>query len=262
MTKSHISRRTTELIILFGSTAGAVIVAIFLLAGPSNATRTGAGRTLLTISITVGGGIAALTLVTWVFVQYNAVKYNRLRANAQQLAAQTPVSNKDTVWDGRIPALLDEAARDVAAQLDVDSDLVRAALFFPMGEALRIPPGLAFNFPDPGEAEIAIPSGEGSAGRAFKNGRQNIAIYHHAQSDSSISKKSERQKVHPDLKWIVSTPIFGARNEVVGVLNVDGLSREKPLRQLEDSANVLIYWAELAGLLLGISETDKDRRIA
>jgi hypothetical protein len=252
------SRRSVEIVILIASTAAAVAVGAYLLIRQGTSTRVGAESTqagsgndaLLFVLVTVVGGTAAVTGVAAAFVQVNASRYRRLRASAQKAAA-APATAQEASSDPRLPELLAGVARDVADQLKLDPSQVRAALFLPDGQVLRIPPRLAVHFTNPDEASIAITAGQGSAGRAYESSQQNIAIYHQAQSDSSISDVNERHKVHPDLKWIISTPILGPDRKVVGVLNVDGLHTEQVVEQLEGPADGLVYWAELAGLLLG-----------
>ena len=225
------TRRSVELLVLIASTAAAAAVGIYLLVRQGSSrvgavsTQAGGGNDALVIVLaTVVGGTVALTAVAAVFVQFNASKYRRLRITAQKAAA-VPATAHEASLEPRLPELLAAAARDVADQLKLDPGKVRAALF--------------------------LTAGQGSAGRAYESGQQNIAIYNRAQSDSSISDADERQKVHPDLKWIISTPIFGSDRKVVAVLNVDGLEIEQAVEQLEGPAGALVYWAELAGLWLG-----------
>ena len=257
------TRRSVELLGLIASTAAAAAVGIYLLVRQGSSkvgaasTQAGSGNDALVIVLaTVVGGTAAMTAVAAVFVQVNASRYRRLRTNAQKAAA-TPATTHEASLDPRLAELLAEAARDAADQLKLDPDQVRAALFLPDGQVLRIPPGLTVHFTDPDEASIVIAVGQGSAGRAYESKQQNIAIYHQAQSDSSISDPNERHKVHPDLKWIISTPIFGTDRKVVGVLNIDGLDTEQAVEQLKGPADGLVYWAELAGLLLGHAGNDQ-----
>jgi hypothetical protein len=151
----------------------------------------------------------------------------------------------------RITELLASAVDEVAADQDISPGKVRAALFGWDGKALRIRPGLAWHMDDPDELDIEIHPGEGSAGRAYKTGEQNIALYHDPRSDSSIHDESQRSRVDPELKWIISTPIFGTEHRILGVLNVDGLTEVRTFEQLHRSLDGQLYWARLAGILLG-----------
>lgn len=155
--------------------------------------------------------------------------------------------------------LLSAATKNVADEQHLVESKVRAALFYKAGEVLRIIPGVAWHMGNPAELEIEIGIGEGSAGKAFQTGQPNLAIYHRARSDTSISDRQQRSRVDPDLKWIISIPVLGPGNEVIGVLNVDGVTTERTPEQLEKSIGDVIHWAQLSGYVLGLDSKDSDK---
>ena len=212
----------------------------------------GSSRPWLVLALSSVGAVGALiAVVAGVVAGYNGIRFQRLTtANLQRAssAADETLPEKDR---DRIAELLASAADEVAAEQEISPEKIRAALFGWDGKVLRIRPGLAWHIEDPDELNIQIRPGEGSAGRAYRTREQNIALYHDPRSDSSIRDEGQRSRVDPELKWIISTPIFGMEHRMLGVLNVDGLTEVRTFDQLRRSLDGQLYWAHLAGILLG-----------
>lgn len=186
---------------------------------------------------------------------FNAARFRRFDdAMLEQASKAVYILSEDT--KSRLLALLSKAAKDVADEQHLPPARVRAAVFYKAGDVLRIIPGVDWNMNDSAEREIEIGIGEGSAGRAFKTGQPNLAIYHRARSDSSILDRRQRSLVDPRLKWIISIPILGPDKENIGVLNVDGLETERTEEDLARSVGGVIHWAQLAGYVLGLDAND------
>jgi hypothetical protein len=209
-------------------------------------------RTWLVIVLSSVLAVAALIGVTGVATAaYIRVRYPRFQTDHLERASTTNAEPLAPENQQHIAALLAGAGEQVASEQHVPAQHVRAALFRYDGRVLRIPPGLNWHLTDPAERNIEIPPGQGSAGRAFETGAQNIAVYHNVRDDTSILDTQQRQRVDPELKWIISTPIFGANQRVLGVLNVDGLTDVRAMDDLRPSLDGLLYWAQLAGILFG-----------
>jgi hypothetical protein len=256
---TSIRSRPRDTILFFISSIGVGITTLLAAQHGSALTRV----LLVTIS-----GFVFLSGATVAYVAYSSVTFwlvadSRLRRASKILSA--PSNRIDSALDvppgtiESLQALLAEAANEVAVEQRVEESQVRAALFRKHGEVLRIIPGLTWHLDEPEEQQIEIPPGEGSAGRAFEESRPNIAIYHDARNDTSLKDPHQRSRVDVNLKWIISVPILGQENQVLGVLNVDGLTTEKTEGSLEVSVKRVIYWAELAGLLLGAKGDERMR---
>jgi hypothetical protein len=192
------------------------------------------------------GGLAAL------YYLYSAIMFNRASDSAMRNAsaaspAQPPEEQRP------LQELLRSVATDVAREQKLSRLQVRAALFRLSDGFLQIVPGLTWNLDDPQERQIRISSGEGSAGRAFQAAQPHIAIYKNARNDTSLSDAAQRSIVDRELKWIISIPILDQHKKVLAVLNVDGLKIPKTRADLENSIGTMLHWAQLAGLLLGVS---------
>lgn len=228
------------------SLIGAAITAVLLVGRHGSTAGT-------QVAVAVAAGAILIGAMVSAYLGYSSVRFRRFRDSTLQQASRDnyfpPGGTQRSLRD-----LLHVAARDLAEEQDLDPLLVRAALFRADGDVLQIVPGLVWNMTDEEELRIRIPRGEGSAGRAYEAGRPNIAIYHSSRNDTSLSDPSQRARVASDLKWIISTPVFGPGEKVIGVFNVDGLREERTWEELRGSIGAMIYWAQLAGLLLGASD--------
>jgi hypothetical protein len=74
------------------------------------------------------------------------------------------------------------------------------------------------------ELGIKIELNHGATGTAFMSGNPCIVV---KQADTWSGQNlpgSELEKIHPDLKWVISLPVKSERRGIiVGVVNVDGL---------------------------------------
>lgn len=126
-------------------------------------------------------------------------------------------------------------------------DLVRANLFGLDGTGmLRMVPHFMVNMSYPPEHTISMPPGYGSSGRAFKEGLKNVAILRKDWGKDRI-EDDELKKVHKDLRWITSVPVFSQTmpKQVVWVLNVDGLKTGHDQDILDDLSDDLLYVSDL-----------------
>jgi hypothetical protein len=209
--------------------------------------RSGSDAPVLVI-LAAATGTAVIAAIVGAYFAYTNAKYQRLREKSmrQTQAVITAIPGR---VQGQLRDLLRAAAEEVATQQELERSQVRAALLLPDGQSLRMTPNLTWHMDDPREFDIRIGLGQGSSGRALLTRKPNVAIYHDAHSDSSLPEE-ERLRVDANLKWIISTPILGKDETVVAVLNVDGLI-PRSQEDLVKSAGNLVYWAQLAGLILG-----------
>jgi hypothetical protein len=210
-------------------------------------------KTPLEVILATVIGIVPIIVVFWVYFGYTAARYRRLKNRTDATLERTPlgVTEIPQPVQEQLHELLKAAANEVASQQKLEQSQVRAALLLPEGRSLRMIPGLTWHIDDGNELGIRMGPGQGSAGRAFQTGKSNVAIYHDAHADSSLPEQA-RVRVDRNLKWIISTPILGSGDTVLAVLNVDGLT-EKTEGDLVESAGSLAYWAQLAGLIMGLS---------
>jgi hypothetical protein len=203
-------------------------------------------------------GTVVLAGLAGMYYLYSSVMFNRASDSAlRNASAASPATSPDE--QGPLRVLLMSAATDVAREQNLNQGEVRAALFRLSDGFLQIVPGLTWNLDDPQERLIKISPGEGSVGHAFAAAQPNIAIYSNARNDTSLSDTAQRLKVDRELKWIISIPILDQDKSVLAVLNVDGLKTPKTRTDLENSIGTMLHWANLAGLLLGVSGMELTR---
>jgi hypothetical protein len=203
--------------------------------------------------LAIASGVVFLGAITAAYLAYTAARFRLFSGSVLRQASRNSYVSHESI-KSPLRDLLSAVTRDMADAQNLDPAQLRAALYRKDGNVLRIVPGLTWHLDDPEELQIEIGLGEGSAGKSFQTGRPNIAIYHEARNDTSLSDPLQRSRVDPSLKWVISAPILGQKGEVLGVLNVDGLTIERTWEQLRTSVGILIYWAQLAGLLLGARE--------
>jgi hypothetical protein len=184
------------------------------------------------------GAIAAILLVfTAVFIYQ--LRHDAAQAQAGGSGGYRPVKDLDPE---RVAGQLDErqretielamsgAANDVANVVGMGAALVRSNLFarIPGTEELGMVKELWFHMDRREEWTMRIGIGQGSTGIAWQSGDANRVIWDGGWGKSEIGDDAELAKVHPELRWILSVPIFGSRGAGTKlVLNVDGL-RETP----------------------------------
>lgn len=146
---------------------------------------------------------------------------------------------------------LEGAAGDVADLLNVPLDLVRSNLFGVDDQnRMRMLPELVFQMNREEELTISMPAGYGSSGRCFQSGKPNIAILREGWG-ADVIEDAELRKVHPDLQWIISAPIFAGDDGLrpVWVLNVDGLQEKRGEDALQKTLTRLPYWSQAISLI-------------
>jgi hypothetical protein len=115
---------------------------------------------------------------------------------------------------------------DIANAVGMSSALVRSNLFslIPDTDELGMVQDLWCHMDRPEERTIRMKIGQGSTGVAWQTGNSNRVIWNDGWGESTIRDEEELQKVHPELRWILTVPIFGSQGAGAKlVLNVDGL---------------------------------------
>ena len=139
----------------------------------------------------------------------------------------------------RVRMLVQQIRALAASRLGVDVDLVRANLFVPSANALRMVPGAWDNMTWAPEHDIEFELDHGSTGRAFTDGMPFSIRRRGASWTAGVLPGPEQAKVNPRLQWVLSLPIgrlvthkgLTMAQEVIGVLNVNGLDSVPPLLQ-------------------------------
>lgn len=248
---SRARTRPVELAGLVVCVVGAIASAVPLIIEHGSATW-------LWLVLAPATGIVVIVGLAGLYYLYSAVVFNRTSDSAlRNAAAASPVESPDE--QGPLRELLRSAATDVAKEQNLAAEQVRAALFRLSDGSLQIVPGLTWNIDDPQERRIRISPGEGSAGRAYEAARPHIAIYQNVRNDTSLSDVAQRARINRELRWIISIPILDQDRNVLAVLNVDGLKTPKTREELENSIGTVLHWAQLAGLLLGVSGLELSR---
>lgn len=150
-----------------------------------------------------------------------------------------------------ISRALAEAAAEAAAVLHVPVDLVRANLFgISRDHKLSILDGLTHHMDQAEELGLVLELGQGSTGVAFTTGRPNIAVLRADWGAASIPD-SLLSKVHPDLRWIVSVPVFAdASGKPMWIFNVDGLRESADIAGLQAVLSRLVFYAQMIALIV------------
>lgn len=223
-------------------------------------TANGSSGLILILGITIfwGGAsaLAGLVLALRRFREFDRVF--ALDLSPAVARAKTEVLAREQ--QRRVAELLRAAALDVASEQRTPAEFIRAAVFrMDTDGLLRIVPGFTFQMASPDELQIEIRPGEGGAGTSFASRQPCISILLNPVDDSTISQEKQRFRIDPDLRWIVSVPIFaGSRETPIGVLNVDGLSLQKDAEDLAQSIPTLIRWAELLSVFLREAQVAND----
>jgi hypothetical protein len=173
--------------------------------------------------------------------------------NPMQIAMKLSESKKRVILGA-----LAGAAESVAESLNVPHEHVRANIFaLDQDGRLRIVPGLIHNMDRLEELSISMQAGEGSTGRAFASKKPNYAIFRQGWGENVIEGE-ELAKVHPELQWIISVPIFGEGNEPVWVFNVDGLRERREPDQLRSVIGELVKWVGTVTVIAAKQEGKKE----
>jgi pimeloyl-ACP methyl ester carboxylesterase len=139
----------------------------------------------------------------------------------------------------RVRMLVQQIRALAASKLGLDADLVRANIFVPTANALRMIPGAWDNMTWAPEHDIELELDHGSTGRAFTDGTPFSIRRLGASWTAGVLPGPEQAKLNPRLQWVLSLPIgrivtrhdMTVARDVIGVLNVDGLDSIPPLLQ-------------------------------
>ena len=125
----------------------------------------------------------------------------------------------------------------LAQMLDENASHIRINLFAPVGNVLRIIPGAMENMNYAPELSLVIEPGMGATGHAFISGEPVIVFKDNRGWSGSSLPIEELQKINPDLKWVISTPLFSKVSKmVIGVMNVDGVADAPEVLRREPKA--------------------------
>lgn len=157
-----------------------------------------------------------------------------------------------TTESSDVKALLGQIALDVAEVLRLPVEHVRSNIFarLPNGK-LGIIPSFTHNMGDPPEElRLEIPVGSGSTGRCFAFIRPNIATFD-AGWEENVLNRPGMAKIHPQLRWIISTPITsGNPPQCIWVLNVDGIVDSKAKEELQPIMSELVNVGQMLSVVV------------
>lgn len=197
------------------------------------------------------------TLVLWYQVRQDSREHENgshhrapLGLHPEQLAKELDPTQRDY-----IETALRGAVTDVANVVGVSAAIVRANLFArnPDTDKLRMVKSLWHNMSKSKERTIQMEIGRGSTGIAWSTRDPNKAVWKDGWGASDVSNAKELQKVDPELRWILSVPIFGSKGpETRLVLNVDGLSSTPTDAQLSTALTHLPRFGQGISRVLGL----------
>lgn len=126
-----------------------------------------------------------------------------------------------------------EAFREEVAKILVEQPRrIRLSVFAPIDGALRIVPGATVNMKYVPEFDLKISPDHGATGTAFQSGSPCLIVKTGKVWDGYSLPGTELNKIHPDLKWVLSIPIRnGESGAIVAVLSVDGIQNVPALIQ-------------------------------
>jgi len=177
----------------------------------------------------------------------NYLKAKVLDKNTINFALQLEYEQKE-----KIQMVIEQAAKEVAKQLSINSKVVRSNIFgVDEYKCLMMIPNLSYHMDHPPEKTIKIPLGYGSTGRCFKTCQPNIAVLENDWGKDMIEDE-ELKKVHPDLKWIISVPILGSDQppESMWVLNVDGIQEKKTVNDLRKALSLMFKYSNIISIIV------------
>jgi hypothetical protein len=126
-----------------------------------------------------------------------------------------------------IQDILSIASQRTSQVLGVPAEHVRANVFIPDEQGiLSIPVGASVNMDGHPDLTIQIPKGIGATGRVFtdlKSRDPYLAVFHDNWGND-VLPSNQLTKVHHELKWILSFPLFDPSDgRLFAVMNIDGL---------------------------------------
>jgi hypothetical protein len=167
-----------------------------------------------------------------------------------KLAAELDGKQRE-ILELALPAL----ASEVANVVGVPTERVRANLFakLPGSDRLGMVQNLWFQMDYPPERTIQMDVGRGCAGLAFQSRNINRAIWKDGWGANDLVDNTELAKVNPDLRWILSVPIFGSADPAPKlVLNVDGLHETPTQARLAEAIGHLPRFANVVARTLNL----------
>lgn len=225
--------------------AGGVVSAIAGIATKSTNNHVGLGL------IAVGAILLVFGAMLWYSVRSDGTRRRRkVRLDPAKLAASLDDGQR-LVFDAALPGV----ANEVANIVDVPADLVRANLFaqVPGTNRIGMVADLWFQMNDESERTIRMDIGSGSAGTAFASRNLNRAIWKDGWGRNDIGDNAELEKVNPELRWILSAPVFASDGTAAKlVLNVDGLRETPTADRLADAIGHLPRFANLIAKTLDL----------
>ena len=226
---------------------------IFTIAGPflsKKWQKVASGLLCAMISITMAVRVpmvANLLVVALLFaVGWRVVKLENMVKNLQ-------TKNEDE----RLRSLLIHIQRRAyqylqATEPSLQDRQIRANVFLPHhsqtkgGTILSMHPSWQVNMWHLPENNIEFLPGQGATGLAFSDEYGRVRIARRLSPDAGEWEQEYqmtdelRDKVHEDLKWVMSFPLKDAQGNTIGVLNVDGLDYEFSDEQLSIVAKELL----------------------
>lgn len=101
------------------------------------------------------------------------------------------------------------------------------------------------------DANLSLRIDQGMTGKVYKNQRGQLvgsvfdALERKKDFHDTYALTADQKKlIHPDLKWIVSSPLnvnYKGENRAIGVFNIDGLKHDVPMGTLEILAARILY---------------------
>lgn len=156
-----------------------------------------------------------------------------------------------------ISRALANASAEAAAVVGVPADRVRANLFgVSPDNKLSVLPGLSHHMDREDELGLKLDPGLGSTGLAFSNAEPNIAVLRTNWGSATIPEDL-LSKIHPDLRWIVSVPVFAeATPRPMWILNVDGLGDAAEVDRLQAVVSKLAFYAQAIAVIVARATSD------
>lgn len=210
--------------------------------------------------IVIAAILFVFTLVLWYqrFQDHSGSKPSTAPARllcAKDLHPEQLAKRLDAEQRRNITILLEGLVGDVAGEVGMQSKFLRTNLFscFPESNQLGMVRDLWRNMDGGEECTIRISIGEGSTGIAWATGNSNKVIRNGDWGESQLGDAAELAKVHPDLKWILTVPIFGSTGGTTKLaLNVDGLRLPSGVHNLDAAMGHLPRFGHGISVVLGL----------
>ena len=241
------------------SSGGKGTAALFTLAGTVVTTIGAIATNKTTPAAIVFGAIAAILFVFTALLAFqwrsareagmgDGTKRSKVKLEPDRLAKSLTQDQKTGV-----ELALQGAVTDVATAVQVPDNLVRANLFarIPNTNKLAMVMGLWHHMDLRKEHTIRIEIGRGSTGNAWARQAASLVVWKNGWGVADIGNNKELKKVHPDLRWIISVPVFAGMEPVL-VLNVDGLEQTPSQARLQEGLCAMLRFGAGISSLLGL----------